>query len=115
MEPYLDSAEIVGETEIDGMTVYEISFELDLAEFMDTFMGEELSDLPAEDIGEFDMSVRYWLGQDDLLTRKAVIELDMEVEDESLYILMNMSLSDYGKPVKIPDPESLGAASHTGF
>lgn len=74
--------------------------------FMEAFLGEDLSGEMPEELGEFLMSVRYWIGQDDLLTRKAVIEAVMEIEGEPFNMLINMAFSDYNQPVKIPNPSS---------
>lgn len=115
MEPYLEDAQIIGETEIDGVVVYEIEFDMDVFAFMTSFMGQEFEDTDLEELDEFLMTVRYWIGQDDLLTRKAVIDMALQIEGEPFNMLINMALSNYNEPVKIPNPGEADAIIKNGL
>jgi hypothetical protein len=107
LEPYLLDAQIVGETEIDGEVVYEITFDLDMVAFLGSVLGEDFADEMPEDLDEFFMSVRFWIGQDDLLTRKVVVEMSMQVDGEVFDMGMNFTYSKYNEPVEIPDPREV--------
>ncbi len=101
---YAQDAEIVGETEIDGAPVYEIVLDLDISAFMEQFLGQQLGDSTEVESSEMIMTAHYWIGQEDFLMRKSWIDLNMEIEGESMHMTMSMALSNFNEPIEIPDP-----------
>ncbi len=68
-----------------------------------------VEDTDGEDVAEFGEGVvEFRIGVDDFLVRKMVIEAELPDEEGTLSMQVNMTLSDFGKPVdiQVPDPET---------
>ena len=94
---------LVGEEELDGERVYHLG-----GPVPGTTLADLLDD-PGVEGGEGE--VEYWIGVKDLLVRRTAVELEVLQDDpitgEAIMLKMTAvaTLSDYGKPVDIQEPE----------
>lgn len=84
-----------------------------------TVSGDSLADL-LDNVNDTDGEgeAEFWVGVDDFLVRKMVIEARLPSEEGTVTIQITMTLSDFGKPVDIqpPEPEAgaVQASDQTG-
>lgn len=103
LSEFITDASITGEMVISDADVYEITFELDLAAYMGSLLGEEMGDMFAELSEEMNGSGKLWVGQVDYYPRKADIELIFLIEGDEM-ITTTQAGYVYNEPVRIPDP-----------
>jgi hypothetical protein len=101
---FILEAEQTGETIIDGVPVYEISFTLDVNNYFASILGEEAAELFTQGAEENSGSGRMWIGQEDMLSRKVTVEMTFVIEGESLTVTTQAASSGHDEPVEIPDP-----------
>ena len=94
---------LVGEETLDGESVYRLRGPVP---------GEVLAEMLNDpSIGNGEGEVEYWIGVEDSLVRKVVIEMEVTEDDAitNTTVMMAMTavtvLSDYNKPVDIQEPE----------
>ena len=103
LSEFVTTAEISGETVIDGEAVYEITFELDVATYFANILGEETANMFAELSEEMSGGGKLWIGQTDYYPHKADIEMVFLIEGEEM-ITTTQAGYVYNQPVRIPDP-----------
>ncbi len=103
LSEFVTTAEISGETVIDGEDVYEITFELDVAAYFANILGEETAAMFADLSDEMSGSGKLWIGQTDYYPHKADIEMIFLIEGEEM-ITTTQAGYVYNEPVRIPDP-----------
>lgn len=101
---FIDEAEVVGETTIDGVPVYEVAFSLDVNAYVASILGEELAALFTAGADENSGSGRTWIGQADRLVRKALIEMSFVIQGETMSITTQAASFGFNEPVEIPEP-----------
>ena len=105
MSDYVVTAVLGEEAIIDNVPVYQVRMTLEPASIIDVFFadiayGDSLS--PSEN-DSFALSL--WLGQEDNIIRKAVVNLQFQEENGTVVTLsMQSYLSDINQPVIFPDP-----------
>ena len=104
MSEFMLEANVAGETTIDGVPVYEVVFDLDVNTYVASILGEELADLFTSGAGENSGSGRTWIGQEDRLARKALIEMSFVIEGQTVFITTQVSSFGFNEPVEIPAP-----------
>ena len=102
LSQFMTDASWAGETTIDGRPVYALDFEMDVATYFTYLMGAEVGDTLPLDTALGGGTL--WIGQDDMLVRKATIQMGFEIEGEALTVTTQAAYGDYNEPVDIPDP-----------
>jgi hypothetical protein len=92
----------VGEETLDGAPVHHLQATMSA----DALLGEE--DFGTVDTGD-EFAVDYWIGVDDNLIRRAIMEGTIAVEsdegDVTMEMVLTMTFYEYGKPVSISPPD----------
>lgn len=104
LSEFMVEAELAGETTIDDVAVYEVGFDLDVNAYVSTILGEEMAALFTASAEENSGRGRIWIGQDDLLVRKALVEMSFLIEGEEISITTQAASFGFNEPVEIPDP-----------
>ena len=106
LSEFMEEAEVVGETVIDDIPVYEVAFTLDVNTYFASILGEEMAALFTAGAGENSGHGRSWIGQNDMLVRKAFIEMIIVIEGEEMTVTTQVASFGFNEPVTIPDPEA---------
>ena len=101
---FMMEVELVGETTIDGVLVYEVAFSLDAVAYASTILSEEFADIFASSAGENEATGRIWIGQMDMLARKMLLEMPFVILGENVRMTIEDTLFGFDEPVEIPDP-----------
>jgi hypothetical protein len=101
---FLTTTTLVGETTMGQVPLYEIAFDLDVADYLGTLLGGAEDEAVAELIRSGEAEGRMWIGQEDFLFRKLIIEMTLTVEEETLTVVSRAAYSGFNEPVEIPDP-----------
>ena len=104
LSEFMEEAEVTGETVIDGVPVYEVTFTLDVNAYFASILGEEMAELFASGATENSGNGRSWIGQEDMLVRKAFIEMFILIEGEEMHVTTQVASFGFNEPVEIPDP-----------
>lgn len=104
LSEFMQNANLAGETIIDGVDVYEITFDLDVAAYFASLLSEDIADLFLESAEDLSGGGTMWIGKDDLLPRKALINMNIGIEDESLTTMTQAAYGNFNEPVDIPNP-----------
>jgi outer membrane lipoprotein-sorting protein len=89
------------EEKVDGVDCYHVSFEIDMAKYMENF-GQSMEGMI--DPSQPTVNVQMWVGKSDLLVRKLTMGLKLNVQGaaaEADYVIL---MKDYNQPVEIPTP-----------
>lgn len=104
LSEFITGAELSGETTIDDVPVYEITFDMDIEGYFATVLGEETAAFFVENMSDSEGSGRMWIGQKDSLPRKALVEMSFAIEGETLTMTTQVAYHGFNKPVEFPDP-----------
>jgi hypothetical protein len=104
MSDYMLEATLSGETIIDGVPVHEVTFDLDVYAYFESILGEAAAEQFLASASNGMGSGTMWIGQEDKLTRKAVIEMSFEIEGQELVVSTQAVYMGFNEPVEIPDP-----------
>jgi hypothetical protein len=104
MSDYMLEATLAGETIIDGVSVDEVTFDLDVNAYFQSILGEAAAEQFLASASDGMGSGTMWIGQEDKLTRKALIEMSFTVEGQQLVVSTQAVYTDFNQPVEIPDP-----------
>jgi hypothetical protein len=104
LSDYMTEVELVGETTIDGVPVHEVTFGLDVPAYFSSVLGEEAAEQFLASAGDSSGSGTMWIGQEDNLTRKALVEMMIEVEGQEMVMTTQVTYTAFNEPVEIPDP-----------
>ncbi|MEZ4645331.1 MAG: LppX_LprAFG lipoprotein [Chloroflexota bacterium] len=103
-ESLITAATITGETVIDGVPVYQIEAEMDLSAMLEIMLNEEMAAQFADMVEDGTLTTTLWIGQEDNLTRKQLVNMSFTVEGMELTMSMQAANTGFNEPVDIPDP-----------
>ncbi|MDX1688821.1 MAG: hypothetical protein R3248_12625 [Candidatus Promineifilaceae bacterium] len=101
---YLTTATVAGTATLDGAPVYEITFDLDIAEYLESLLGEEVGQGLSETALSAEATGQLWIGQEDFLLRRINTDMHFEVEGETVTTVSRAAYTGFDEPVEIPDP-----------
>ncbi len=101
---YLTTATVAGTATLDGAPVYEITFDLDVAEYLESLLGEEFGQGLSETALSAEATGQMWIGQEDFLLRRINADMHFDIEGETVTTTSRAAYTGFNEPVEIPDP-----------
>lgn len=105
LSDYVLDAEIVGNEELNGLPVYEISLMLDAEKYNQLLTPMDMSFLSDTGNAEFEGLGTVWIGQEDLLIYRYEAEINVIINDSLTAILIETDFDSFNEPVEFPNPE----------
>lgn len=97
-------AEVTGETNLSGHSVYEVTLTFDSESVHDVLLSQN-STLPAgTDIEVLDTASTIWISQEEQWLYRQDISLDYMVEGQAFNMTTQLSYTSHNQPLEIPDP-----------
>ena len=103
LSEFITLATVTDETKMNDKAVYEISFELDVATYFGSILGDEAASMFTEMSEEMSGRGKMWIGKEDFYPVKADIQMMFLIEGEEM-TTSTLAEYDYNVPVSIPDP-----------
>lgn len=100
---FVVDAQIVGETQINGNDVVEISFDFDVGPYFAAILGEELEELFATAESQEGQGTM-WLGIDRVLPYRLEVNMAMVLDGETIVMSTQATYFGFNEPVEFPDP-----------
>jgi outer membrane lipoprotein-sorting protein len=97
---FASTTTLEGEDTLDGAPVNVVSFDMDVAKYLQTDQGNAAIFNPAKTTGKG----KIWIGKDDGLIYKMALEMTMDVADNPVAMQTEMLFSDFNEPVDMPQP-----------
>lgn len=95
------SAVVEREETLDGVDTYVVSYQIDIASFLEAVPSFAQLVEPLQSTGEG----KTWIGKDDFLTRKFEMNMTMNVAGQKFSYAYEGTVSDFDQPVLIPEPK----------
>lgn len=102
LRPFIQEGAVVGESVIDEVPVYEVMLVVDMEGLLGLLGGLPIESETSVNVDP--VSIHYWVGKEDYLTRKLSMEMNFQLNESAFAMTMQMSLKDFNQPVEIPDP-----------
>jgi hypothetical protein len=89
-----------GEETLDGVPTYIVSFDMDIAKYLQTDLANASIFDPSKTTGKG----KIWIGKTDGLIYKMALEMNMAVAENPVTMQTEMLFSDFNQPVDMPQP-----------
>lgn len=104
LSEFVTDIEVVGKTEIDEAAVMELAFDLDVPAYFASLLGEDMADIFAQSATEMTGNGRIWIGQEDHLIYRMMVEMTFLIEGETLTAINRAAYHGFNAPVEFPQP-----------
>jgi hypothetical protein len=105
LSTFMTEANVTGQTMINNVPVYIVEFELDVAAYFGSILGEDSAEIFLESAEEMSGGGTIWIGQEDALPYKAEIHMTFQIQGSAMDVTTQVSYSGFNEPVNIPNPE----------